>query len=287
MDIELRTLVKHIYTYFRLTLQHFFFSILGNIFPKLMLKKVAKKVYNYHNLGSGVFPLGEEKTPHGSGERYNFDRMYMMVSSYDFTNKHLVDIGCNSGWFCIQSKLLGTGVTVGIDYSLKGIMGKSIIFASQFERVHNLGIKYVDADLEKVNIQKIVCKYGIKKFDVAIIFSVLHHIGEEDIEIRKKLFRSIFESVNDVIFYEDHEFWNDIYDEKGEKISLKGEGYRYGWNEDMTWQRKICAIEKYESNIFEYYKTTWRKDVLMLNEFSEVRFLGFSEKRRPVLALFK
>ena len=71
------------------------------------LRRKAKRVYNYHNLGVGIFPEGEEKTPYGSGERYNFDRMAMFVSSYDFTDRAVVDLGCNSGWFCLQPSCSG------------------------------------------------------------------------------------------------------------------------------------------------------------------------------------
>jgi len=246
------------------------------------LRGLARKVYNYHNLGSGVFPKGEEKTPYGSGERYNFDRMYMMVSTYDFTRKNLVDLGCNSGWFTIQAKLLGTNVTVGIDYDGMGMMGEAIKYAMEFEKQSRLGVHFINADLEKVEFVALARKFGLEQFDAAFLLSTLHHVND-----KKRLVANLYEATKDVIFYEDHEFWNDLVDDEGNTIPVKGEGYRYGWNEDMTWQRRIGSIENYEPKVLEAYRNSWRNDTLMLSRFAEVRFLGFSEKRRPMLALFK
>jgi SAM-dependent methyltransferase len=249
---------------------------------KPKLKSLAQKVYNYHNLGAGIFPEGEEKTPYGSGERYNFDRMYMMVSNYDFTKKNIIDLGCNSGWFCIQAKLLGTNVTVGIDYEDIGIMGGAIQYAIKFEKYFKLGLKFMNADLEGVDFLKLARRYDVEQFDASLLLSILHHIKDKN-----RLCSNLFEATKEVIFYEDHEFWNDLADQSGEKIAVRGEGYRFGWNEDMSWQRKIHSIESYEPKILDYYYSTWRRDTLMLDQFREVRFLGFSEKRRPILALFK
>jgi len=246
------------------------------------LKRLASKTYNYHNLGTGVFPEGKEKTPCGNGERYNFDRMYMLVSAYDLTSKNVVDLGCNSGWFCVQAKLLGTNITVGIDYARAGIMGKAIKYATAFERHFKLGIHFINTDMEKVEFPKLARKFGLEQFDAALLLSCLHHIRD-----KKRLVASLYDATKDVIFYEDHEFWNDLVDDKGDKIPVKGEGYRYGWNEDMSWQRKIGSIQSYEPRILDAYRNSWRSDTLMLDEFAEVRFLGFSEKRRPILALFK
>lgn len=262
-------------------------SITGRLFPRQTLRKLAQSVYSYHNLGTGNFPEGEEKTPHGAGERYNFDRMYMMVSTFDFTDKAVVDLGCNSGWFCVQAKLLGSGVTVGIDSTKKGIMGQGLRYALQFERAFRLGIDFVDRDLNSVDFLGLAERKGLKQFDVALVLSVLHHIGNKNMEERKTLFKRLYDAVSDIVFYEDHEFWNDLTDEEELPIALRGEGYRYGWNEDLSWQRKIHSIEAYESKILDFFRTTWRREVLMMDAFAEIRFLGFSEKRRPVLAFFK
>jgi len=246
------------------------------------LRRLARNVYNYHNLGSGVFPEGEERTPYGSGERYNFDRMYMMVSAYDFTRKNIVDLGCNSGWFCAQAKLLGSNVTVGVDYDGTGMMGAAIKYAIAFEKHFKLGIHFLNADLERISVVELAQRFGLEQFDAALLLSTLHHIKD-----KKRLIANLYEATRDVIFYEDHDFWNDLVDDKGHKIPVKGEGYRYGWNEDMSWQRRIGSIESYEARILNSYRKSWHRETLLLDRFAEVRFLGFSEKRRPVLALFK
>ena len=125
-------------------------------------------------------------------------------------------------------------------------------------------------------------KSDLEQFDAALLLSALHHIND-----KSRLVANLYDATKDVIFYEDHEFWNELLDDKGNQISVKGEGYRYGWNEDMSWQRKIGSIESYGTKIIDAYRKSWRHDTLMLDHFAEVKFLGFSEKRRPMLALFK
>ncbi len=246
------------------------------------LATIARKTYNYHNLGVGEFPANEEKTPYGSGERYNFDRMALLISTYDFTGKSVVDLGCNSGWFCFQLKLLGSGYTLGIDFANQGMMGQAIRYAEAFEQRYKLGVTLLDQNLEYIDLVNEARDAKLTQFDCTLVLSVLHHIKG-----KSRLFKSIFDATKEIVFYEDHEFWNDLFDENGSRIDTKGEGYRFGWNEDTTWQRKIGSIEKYENLILESYRNSWRRDVLMLDYFRGIRFLGFSEKRRPLLALFK
>jgi len=251
------------------------------LFSNRLVKKTASKVYNYHNLGVGIFPEGEEKTPYGAGERYNFDRMHMMVSAFDFTHKTLLDIGCNSGWFCFQAKLLGAKKVVGIDYAESGTMGSAIYYAKVLEKKFRLGMKFYNRDLGKVDFAALRQKEGVQKFDVTLLLSVLHHIKE-----KKALVDELYMQTREVLFYEDHEFWNELYDEEGKPLELKGEGFRFGWNEDLSWMRKMGSLEKYEEKILHHYKNSWREDVFQFDRFKEVRFLGFSEKRRPMLGLF-
>ncbi len=251
------------------------------------LAATARRVYNYHNLGVGVFPDGEEKTPHGSGERYNFDRMYFMVSTYDFTGKHVLDLGCNSGWFSLQAKLLGSAKTVGIDYEGIGVMGGAIEYALQLERRLKLGLAFLNANLETLDLQNVARNAGVQQFDTTLLLSVFHHIAPGDEERRRRFFQGVFDVTRDVIFYEDHEFWNQIIGDDGTAVAVKGTGHRFGWNEDMTWQRRMASLERHEHLVLEQYLNSWRKETLMLHRFAQVRLLGFSEKRRPVLGLFK
>ena len=246
------------------------------------LRRKAKRVYNYHNLGVGIFPEGEEKTPYGSGERYNYDRMAMFVASYDFTDRAVVDLGCNSGWFCLQAKLLGARATVGVDYSGTGPMGEAIEFAQELEKRLKLGMTFIDANLETLDLVDAARRGGVERFDAAFVLSVLHHIHD-----RQGLFERLYDAVDDVIFYEDHEFWNELEDDAGTPLELKGDGYRFGWNEDMSWQRRMGSLDKYEARVVDAYRSSWRKETLLLDRFAAIELLGFSEKRRPVLALRK
>lgn len=246
------------------------------------LRKTASKVYNYHNLGVGLFPEGEEKTPYGSGERYNFDRMAMLVATYDFTEKAVVDLGCNSGWFCFQTKLLGASATVGIDYEGTGLMGEAIRYAVMLEKRFKLGMTFLNESLEGLDFASVARNAGTDGFDAALVMSVLHHIHD-----KRGLFERLYEATSDVIFYEDHEFWNELYDDQGERLEVVGDGYRFGWNEDMTWQRTMASLERHEELVLENYRNSWREEDLLLDRYESVRLLGFSEKRRPLLALFK
>ncbi len=249
---------------------------------KNSIRKTGEKVYNYHNLGVGIFPDGEEKTPHGAGERYNFDRMYFMVSNYDFFNKNIIDIGCNSGWFCFQAKLLGAKNTIGIDYSGTGLMGTAVKYSKMLEKRFKLGMKFFDVNVETLDFDKFLKKNKLEKLDAALVLSVMHHINN-----KKELFERLYNHVSEVIFYEDHEFWNDLKDYNGNPIELIGEGHRYGWNEDMSWQKKMQPLETIEQKIIDAYMNSWRKEDLLLDRFSKIELIGLSEKRRPVLALWK
>lgn len=246
-------------------------------------RKIASEVYNYHNLGVGVYDQSEdEKTPYGYGERYNFDRMAMMVSNYDFTDKNVLDIGCNSGWFSFQSAMLGARHVLGIDCESQGKMGQSIRYARAFADFLEAPVKILDQDLEVVKLDWQTRALGIEKFDAAFVLSVLHHIKN-----KKLLMEQIYDNTKDVIFYEDHEFWNEIHDDNGDLIPVRGEGYRHGWNEDMSWQRKMASLESHEPLVLAAFMDSWRREDLLLDKYSKISLLGFSEKRRPLLALFK
>ena len=246
------------------------------------LRSVAERIYPYHNLGAGLFPEGEEKTPYGAGERYNFDRMYLLVSSYDFTAKRVADLGCNSGWFCLQAKLLGASATVGVDYEGTGMMGEAITYARKLEQRLKLGMKFENRNLEEVDLGELARAHGEETFDATLVLSVLHHIDD-----RARLMTSVFENTREVVFYEDHEFWNELYGDDGEPLEVRGEGYRFGWNEDLSWQRTMGSLDRHEPLVLDAYRNSWRREALGLDRYREVRLLGLSEKRRPVLGLFK
>ena len=49
----------------------------------------------------------------------------------------------------------------------------------------------------------------------------------------------------------------------------------------------MCSLEKHEPLVINAFLNSWRRDALLLDKYSEIKLLGFSEKRRPVLALCK
>lgn len=246
-------------------------------------EEIAKSVYNYHNLGANNFPKDQpEKTPQGSGERYNFDRMSMLVMNYDFYGKNIIDLGCNSGWFLFQIANLGAKKVVGVDYEMQGIMGKSIRYAKEFAGYLQNGISIVDQNLETIDMRWLAYNNHLPYFDASIIFSVLHHISD-----KQRLMSEIFNNTKEVVFYEDHNFWNEMYDDNGNLIEVQGEGYRFDWNKDLSWQKKICSLEKHEPLVLDAFMNSESRKILNLDKYSKIKLLGFSEKRRPILALFK
>ena len=244
-------------------------------------KEIAKNVYNYHNLGVNNFN-GKEKTPYGSGERYNFDRMSMLVTNFDFYNKNVIDIGCNSGWFIFQIAMLGANEVVGVDYEMQGIMGESIRYAKAFSNYLQADVNIVDQNLEVTELEWLAYNHNINSFDAAIVFSVLHHI-----ENKRRLMENIFKNTKEVIFYEDHEFWNELYDDDNNLIEVQGSGYKFDWNKDLSWREKISSLKKHEPLILNSFMNSWRKETLLLDRYSKIKLLGFSEKRRPLLAFYK
>ena len=246
-------------------------------------KEIAATVYNYHNLGVNNFPADEpEKTPCGGGERYNFDRMAMLVMNYDFYGKAVIDLGCNSGWFPAQIAELGAKKIIGVDFEQQGIMGQSIRCAKALAAYSQNGIHIVDQNLETVDCGWLAYNHKLEAFDAAIVFSVLHHISD-----KRRLMENIFDNTREVVFYEDHEFWNELYDDAGNLIEVRGEGYRFGWNEDMSWREKMSSLARHEPLVINAFMNSWRREALLLDRYAKIKLLGFSEKRRPILALFK
>lgn len=246
-------------------------------------KEIAATVYNYHNLGVNNFPDNQaEKTPCGSGERYNFDRMAFLAMNFDFYAKNVIDLGCNSGWFLSQVAALGAKKVVGVDFEMQGIMGKSIRYAKAVAACSPDEIHIVDQNLETVDLGWLAYNNEIKSFDAAIVFSVLHHIKD-----KQRLMSNVFDNVREVVFYEDHEFWNELYDDDDNLIEVQGTGYKFDWNKDLSWRKKMCSLAKHEPLVVNAFINSWRKEALLLDKYSAIKLLGFSEKRRPVLALCK
>ena len=246
-------------------------------------KEIAATVYNYHNLGVNNFPADQpEKTPCGSGERYNFDRMAMLAMNCDFYDKAVIDLGCNSGWFLSQVAELGAKKIVGVDFEQQGVMGQSIRYAKALAAYSQNAIHIVDQNLETVDIGWLAYNHKLEAFDAAIVFSVLHHISD-----KRRLMENIFDNTREVVFYEDHEFWNELYDDAGNLIDVRGEGYRFGWNEDLSWREKMSSLARHEPLVIGAFMNSWRRDALLLDRYAKIKLLGFSEKRRPILALYK
>ena len=110
----------------------------------------------------------------------------------------------------------------------------------------------------------------------------MHHIND-----KQRLMDNVFTNTREVIFYEDHEFWNELYDDDGKLIEVQGSGFRFDWNKDLSWREKMSSLARHEPLVLQAFMNSWRRETLLLDRYSKIKLLGFSEKRRPVLALCK
>jgi len=92
--------------------------------------------------------------------------------------KHLsvLDLGCGSGWTSIFLAKLGCSVT-GVDIS-----EEMITIAKENAKKENLKIKFIVADVEKINFKN--------QFDRVLIYDGLHHCPDE-----KKVLKNIYKAL--------------------------------------------------------------------------------------------
>lgn len=223
---------------------------------------------------------GDEMAPNSNAERYNYDRMSMLLREIDFRNRTILDIGCNAGWFSFEIALQGARYVAGVDYDKHPEMGGSLAFAHKRARAHNMKVEYFNYRLTGDNIETFFRKSKIKKFDYILLMSTLHHILEP-----AKFMKQIAEHCEIGLIYEHHEFWNDLFDHDNKRIDLIGTGHRFGWNEDNSWLRKMNSLESHSVQVLDYFRNSEWFNTLSLDSYSEIKFLGFSEKRRPLLLL--
>ena len=234
-------------------------------------------IYSYHAMPGGQIPKFGEIAPNIRGERYNYDRMQLILENISFFDKSVLDIGCNSGWFCREIKLHGASKVFGVDDNSHPEMGGGLNFAKSLSNKEN-EIVYIDFKVRGDNVDKIFDLIGLESFDIVLALSVMHHIPN-----RQSCMRYLLSKAKYGVIYEDEHFWNEMYDCNGDPIPVSGSGHRYDWDQDLTWKRKINSIDFHEQHVLSHYESKLVRDQIGIGSNYDVEFWGFSEKRRPVL----
>ena len=84
-------------------------------------------------------------------------------NQFNFKNKTVLDIGCNSGQYSLHAKKLGAKSVVGID-----IDKKRIYQAKMLAKNEGIDVKFSEASIENVN--------QLGKFDIVICIAVVTEI---------------------------------------------------------------------------------------------------------------
>lgn len=251
--------------------------------PRIMKKNTPQSnavkagIYSYHAMPGGDIPKFGEIAPNIRGERYNYDRMQLILENINFFDKSVIDIGCNSGWFCREIQLHGAAKVFGVDDNSHPEMGGGLDFAQNFH-TDEKSIVYIDFKVRGDNVSKIFELIDLESIDIVLALSVMHHIPD-----RRSCMKFLLSKTKCGIIYEDENFWNVMYNSHGERIQVSGSGHRYDWDQDLTWKRKINSLEFHEQHVLTHYGSKLIRDQLGIDGNCEIEFWGFSEKRRPIL----
>lgn len=88
-----------------------------------------------------------------------------IFSEYDFKGKRVLDIGCNSGLYCLMAKRMGASEVIGVDIDKKRIKQAEIIAANE-----NQEITYFNRGIDEIA--------DLGKFDIVICIAVLTEIQD-------------------------------------------------------------------------------------------------------------
>lgn len=130
--------------------------------------------YQTIDLNNGLTTAGKVKT----------NLRIEWFNQFNFTNKTVLDIGCNSGQYSLYAKKRGAKNVVGID-----IDKKRIYQAKMLAKNEGLDVKFNEASIENVN------QFG--KFDIVICIAVV-----TEVENILGAIRSIKKATNEIAILE-------------------------------------------------------------------------------------
>ena len=95
--------------------------------------------------------------------KLNTEKRIKWFNQFDFYNKSVLDIGCNSGQYCFHAKKAGARNVVGIDVDEKRIYQAGMLALNE----------EIDVDFHHAGIEK-VSEFG--KFDIVICIAVVTEV---------------------------------------------------------------------------------------------------------------
>jgi len=131
---------------------------------KYILKKINELSPWYQSIN-----LGGVKTSNRKTSNIDLWRNIKSVLPKDLTEKKILDIGANAGYYSIKSALLGAEVT-SVEHSNLAC-SQALFLKEYFESVYgNLNIKYIQKNINELNFDK------LGKFDYIFALSILYHL---------------------------------------------------------------------------------------------------------------
>ena len=143
------------------------------------LKQQIKELYPWYqriNL-DGVMTLNKGgkygKYYNAKAGEYTWNTITKFLPS-SLKGMRILDLGCNAGFYSIQSSLLGAKEVIGIDMS--PIFSKQALFIRDFfEKSYNkkMNITYIKSDIADSDLD------NMGDFDYVFAIAVLYHIGKQ------------------------------------------------------------------------------------------------------------
>lgn len=116
--------------------------------------------------------------------------------------KRILDVGCSSGYYSVQSSLIGAKEVIGIEI-LKRDYGEALFVKEFFEEKYNrkLNVNFINKDISDVDLK------SLGKFDYVFAIAVLYHLGKhrygqftpEAFQEQERLIQIFSELTNNVI----------------------------------------------------------------------------------------
>ena len=97
--------------------------------------------------------------------RFDTRRRLVQLSTIDFTNKRVLDVGCNSGQYCLFAKKMGASEVVGID-----IDEQRLTQARRLASYERCDVTFETKDLSEIQ--------SMGSFDVVLCLAVLTEISD-------------------------------------------------------------------------------------------------------------
>lgn len=107
------------------------------------------------------------------GVRNTKERANLMKLPEDFRGSSVLDLGCNTGAFCLEAKKRKAGRVVGIEYSLR-----PFLIAREISESKNLGISYYQTNLND-GLVSLARQIGPYKFDYVFALSIWKHVYDK------------------------------------------------------------------------------------------------------------